>query len=69
MSRRQRQVDELGALCAHGALARAIDLAFAHFADFGPDEAVLVALSAAIERTAAPPEVRRRFQDLLSSTC
>jgi hypothetical protein len=66
MSRRQRQVDELRGLCGSGAVARAIDLAFAHFADFGRDDEVAVMLAAAIERCDAPRHVRVRFTELTS---
>ena len=64
MPRRQRQRDELRELCRSGALARAIDLAFQHFADFGRDETVLDLLATAIERLGAPDDVRRRFENL-----
>ncbi len=64
MSRRQRQLDELGRLCRCGAVARAVDLAFAHFADFGRDDDVVAMLRAAIERSGAPEHVRRWFAAL-----
>jgi hypothetical protein len=67
MSRRQRQRDEIEALCARGALARAVDLAFLHFADFGRDEAVVDLLAAALEKTPVAPVVTRRFADLRRS--
>ncbi|MCU1352446.1 MAG: hypothetical protein JWM05_1655 [Acidimicrobiales bacterium] len=67
MSRRQRQRDQLRALCDSGALSRAIDLAFEHFADFGRDDDVLRLLGDAIERAAGPAGVRRRFADLRDS--
>ncbi len=41
MTRQQRQIDELRALCAAGQVARAVDLAFEHFATFGRDERVI----------------------------
>ena len=66
MSRRQRQLDELRSLCGSGAVARAIDLAFAHFADFGHDDEVVALLEAAVERTAAPRDVRHRYGELAS---
>jgi hypothetical protein len=64
MSRRQRQLDELGELCRTGVAARAVDLAFEHFAVFGRDDAVLTLLAAAIEHTAPSDHVRRRFAEL-----
>lgn len=67
MSRRQRQLDELRGLCSSGAVARAIDLAFAHFADFGRDDDVLAAIAATIERDAAADDVRDRFGELTST--
>ena len=68
MSRSQRQVEELRALCECGSLRRAVDLAFQHFADFGRNEEVLVFIADAIERTPVPAAIRRRFLDLQSST-
>jgi hypothetical protein len=69
MSRRKRQRDELRELCDSGAVARAVDLAFHHFADFGRDDDVVRRLAAAIDRAAGPvgPMVRRRFTDLCAS--
>jgi hypothetical protein len=64
MSRRQRQRDELRELCHSGSLIRAIDLAFEHFADFGRDDDIVVLLADALEHTAAPEGVRRRFAEL-----
>jgi hypothetical protein len=64
MIRRQRQRDELRALCGSGALLRAVDLAFEHFADFGRDDDVLRLLADAIEHRAASDAVRRRFAQL-----
>jgi hypothetical protein len=64
MSRSQRQLDELRALCERGSLSRAVDLAFEHFADFGRNQDVVDFLAAAIERTQVPAVVRRRFVDL-----
>jgi hypothetical protein len=58
--RRRRQLDELRELCRRGALARAIDLAFEHFASFGPDEGVVALLEALAERD----DHRRRLVDL-----
>jgi hypothetical protein len=66
MSRRQRQRDELRELCESGAVGRAVDLAFHHFADFGRDDAVVRALAAVMD--GAPRQVgatvRRRFVEL-----
>ena len=67
MSRSQRQLDELRALCERGSLSRAVDLAFEHFADFGRSDDVLDFLAAAIERTPVPEVVHRRFLDLQSA--
>ena len=66
MSRRQRQLDELRCLCGAGAVARAVDLAHQHFADFGPDDDVLEMLGQWIDAGEAPDEVRRRYADLLT---
>jgi hypothetical protein len=62
--RRRRQRDELSALCAAGAVARAIDLAFEHFAEFGRDDAVVGLIAASVEQRAVSPSVRRQFQEL-----
>jgi hypothetical protein len=64
MSRRQRQLDELRALCRRGAVARAIDLAFDHFAHFGRDDEIVDLLAAAIDSAALPQNARRRFDEL-----
>lgn len=66
MSRRQRQLDELRALCGSGAVARAVDLAFAHFADFGRDDAVVALLADAVALSG--DDVRARFAALVT-TC
>ena len=63
MSRRERQLAELRALCRSGGAARAVDLAFAHFADFGQDDEIVVLLEDAIERL-PDADVRRRFTEL-----
>ena len=65
MGRRQRQLDELRCLCGAGAVARAVDLAYAHFADFGPDEAVVALLAEAV--AGADDGVRARFAELVTS--
>lgn len=67
MSRRQRQLDELRVLCHSGAVARAIDLAFEHFAAFGCDVDIVDMLADAIEHIEAPEGVRRRFAELRTS--
>ena len=64
MSRLDRQRAELRELCRSGSLARAVDLAFTHFADFGRDEEILAALTEALARTPAPAPVRRRLTEL-----
>ena len=64
MSRRQRQLDELRALCRSGAVPRAVDLAFEHFAVFGRDDQVVGILATAVAEAAVPAEVRRRFAEL-----
>ena len=61
---RQRQRDELRGLCRSGAVARAVDLAFEHFAAFGRDEEIVTLLAGAIERSGAPAAVQRRFEEL-----
>lgn len=67
VARRQRQLDELRGLCGSGAVARAIDLAFEHFADFGRDDDVVGLLADSLERVEAPERVRRRFAELRSA--
>ena len=64
MSRHDRQLDELRDLCRTDSAARAVDLAFEHFACFGPDGEVIVMLAGVIDRTEPPPQVRRRFAEL-----
>jgi hypothetical protein len=51
-------------MCNSGAVARAIDLAFAHFADFGPDDDIVALVAAAIDASGAPPGVSSRFAEL-----
>ncbi len=67
MSRRQRQLGELRDLCRSGAVARATDLAFEHFADFGRDDDIGDLLADAIEHTQPAEDVRRRFAELRAS--
>lgn len=57
--RRQRQLDELRELCHRGETARAIDLAFEHFACFGQDDDVVVLLERALTLTGAAHLGRR----------
>lgn len=63
-SRRRRQLEELRCLCASGAVSRAIDLAFEHFADFGLTEELVSVITDALERTGAPAALRDRFASL-----
>jgi hypothetical protein len=67
MARRDRQVAELRELCRAGSLSRAVDLAFTHFADFGPDEVVLALLAEALTPESTTPAVLRRFTELRSA--
>jgi hypothetical protein len=62
--RRRRQLDQLVDLCRRGAVSRAIDLAYEHFACFGQDEEILVLLEASVERSGASDDLRRRFLGL-----
>jgi hypothetical protein len=64
MSRRARQRVELQELCRSGSVSRAVDLAFAHFADFGQDEEILVLLAEALDRTPVTAVVWRRLAEL-----
>ena len=64
MTRRSRQHAELRRLCDQGQLAHAVDLAFEHFADFGPDDEILTALAAALDQRPATAAVRARFAEL-----
>jgi hypothetical protein len=67
MSRRQRQIDELRDLCRSGDVARAIDLAFEHFAHFGRDDHVVEVLEQAVETAQTSDRVRHRFAELRAS--
>jgi hypothetical protein len=51
-------------MCDAGAVTRAIDLAFAHFGDFGPDCDIVTLLACAIDFSTQPPRVLRRFAEL-----
>jgi hypothetical protein len=64
MSRRQRQLDELRRLCTAGAVARALDLAFAHFADFGRNDAIVALLAEVVARTERDDGLRARLEEL-----
>ncbi|HKE74661.1 MAG TPA: hypothetical protein VKB57_13655 [Acidimicrobiales bacterium] len=64
MTRRDRQRAELLRLCRSGPPSRAVDLAFAHLADFGPDEELLDLLADALARAPAPAADRRRLAEL-----
>ena len=64
MSRRDRQRAELLALCLTGPVARAIDLAFGHLAEFGPDDDLVDLLEEAIDRRSVAVTIRQRFEEL-----
>jgi hypothetical protein len=64
MTRNERQRHELLELCAAGSLAHAVDLAFEHFAHFGPDREVIDRLDAAVLSEGASVAVRRRLDAL-----
>ena len=63
-ARRQRQLAELRDLCHRGAVNRAIDLAFEHFACFGQDDSVVVLLEDTVRGARLPEEIRRRLAEL-----
>jgi len=68
MSLRQRQSNQLRDLCCAGAVVRAIDLAFEHFAHFGRDEEILEMLTHAMDEDPAVAGcARRRFAELCAS--
>ena len=67
MSRRQRQFNELRDLCSAGAVVRAIDLAFEHFAHFGRDDEIVDLLAQAMEDTDVTGRARQRFGELCAS--
>ncbi len=66
-TRQGRQLEELRNLCIAGAVSRAIDLAFEHFADFGLTDELVAVITDALERTAAPAGLRDRFADLCAA--
>jgi len=63
----RRQCAELRDLRSAGAVARALDLAFEHFAEFGRDDDIVDRLAAAIEHAGLPGDVCRRFVELRAS--
>jgi hypothetical protein len=65
VTRRTRQQNELRELCATGHVARAIDLAFEHFADFGPDAQLVATLTGFLELQSSSPAVRTRLSELV----
>src|SRR4029078_1841428 len=67
MSLRQRQSNQLHELCCTGAVVRAIDLAFEHFAHFGRDDEILELLTHAMENPDVAGCARRRFAELCAS--
>ena len=54
-------------MCNNGGVARAVDLAFEHFAVFGRDDGLVALLAVAIERADVPADVRRRFAELAAT--
>lgn len=66
-TRQGRQLDELRRLCSDGAVSRAIDLAFEHFADFGLTDDLVAVITDALERTGAPAGLRDRFAALCAT--
>jgi len=67
MSLRQRQSNQLRDLCCAGAVVRAIDLAFEHFAHFGRDDEIFEMLTQAMENPDLAGCARRRFAELCAS--
>jgi hypothetical protein len=67
MSLRQRQSDQLRDLCYAGAVVRAVDLAFEHFAHFGRDDEIIEILTHAMESPDVAGRTRRRFAELCVS--
>jgi hypothetical protein len=67
MSLRQRQSDQLHELCCAGAVVRAVDLAFEHFAHFGRDDKIIEMLTHALEDPDVAGCARRRFAELCAS--
>jgi len=54
-------------LCAAGAVARAIDLAFEHFAHFGRDDEIIDLLARAIDDADVAVRAHQRFAELCSA--
>jgi hypothetical protein len=67
MSRRQTQCNQLRELCAGGRVARAIDLAFEHFAHFGRDDEIIDLLARAIDVADVARPAQQRFAELRAS--
>lgn len=67
MSLRHRQSNQLRDLCRAGAVVRAIDLAFEHFAHFGRDDKIIEMLAHALEGPDVAGRARRRFDELCVS--
>ena len=67
MTRQQRQIVQLRALCAAGQVGRAVDLAFEHFATFGRDDHIIDVLTAAVDPNAAGAALRLRLGELSTS--
>ncbi len=67
MTRQQRQIGQLRALCAAGPVARAVDLAFEHFATFGRDDHIIDLLTAATAPHTAGAALRLRVDELSTS--
>ena len=68
LTRRARQLDELRVLCSSGGtVARAVDLAFEHFAEFGLHDDIVRLLAAAVLAVDASDDLRRRFAELCAA--
>ena len=67
MSIQQRQFDQLRDLCRNGAVARAVDLAFEHFAHFGRDDEIIDLLTQAMKGTDVAGRGHQRFTELCAS--
>jgi hypothetical protein len=50
-----------------GGVARAIDLAFEHFAHFGRDDEIIDLLARTLDESAVAGHARQRFAELCSS--
>ena len=67
MSRRQQQFNELRDLCMAGAVARAIDLAFEYFSNFGRQQEIIDLLARAVDDADDVGRSRQRFCELCAS--